>query len=104
MTPPLREAMDIEALQGALKEGVIDCIASDHAPHAYDAKEAAFDDAPFGIIGLETAFAVAHTELVLSGVLTLPELIARMSSAPAAAFHLAGGTLQPGAAADVAVR
>jgi len=43
---------------------VIDCIASDHAPHAYDAKEAAFDDAPFGIVGLETAFAVAHTELV----------------------------------------
>src|SRR5207302_6377489 len=103
MNPPLREAADIAALRQGLKEGVIDCIASDHAPHAYDAKEAAFDDAPFGIIGLETAFAVAHTELVLNGVLTLPELIARMSSAPAAAFHLAGGTLQPGALADVGV-
>ena len=103
MNPPLREAADIAALRQALKEGVIDCVASDHAPHAYDAKEAAFDDAPFGIIGLETAFGVVHTELVLNGVLTLPELIARMSSAPAAAFHLPGGTLEPGAPADVVV-
>src|SRR6266480_2298136 len=75
MNPPLREAADVAALRQALKEGVIDCIASDHAPHAYDAKEAAFDDAPFGIVGLETAFAVAHTELVGGGMLTLPELI-----------------------------
>src|SRR5881296_1971019 len=72
MNPPLREAGDIAALRQALKEGVIDCIASDHAPHAYDAKEAAFDDAPFGIVGLETAFAVAYTELVAGGVLGLP--------------------------------
>src|SRR5439155_1359045 len=83
--------------------GVMDCIASDHAPHAYDAKEAAFDDAPFGIVGLETAFAVAHTELVIGGALTLPELIARMSTAPAAVLRLPGGSLQPGAAADVVV-
>ena len=103
MNPPLREAADIAALRRGLKEGVIDCVASDHAPHAYDAKEAAFDDAPFGIIGLETAFGVVHTELVLNGVLTLPELITRMSSAPAAAFHLPGGTLAPGAPADVVV-
>ena len=103
MSPPLREAADIAALRQGLKEGVIDCVASDHAPHAYDAKEAAFDDAPFGIIGLETAFGVVHTELVLNGGLTLPELIARMSSAPAAAFRLPGGTLQPGAVADVVV-
>jgi dihydroorotase len=103
MNPPLREAADIAALRQGLKDGVIDCIASDHAPHAYDAKEAAFDDAPFGIIGLETAFGVAHTELVLNGVLTLPELIVRMSSAPAATFRLPGGTLQPGAPADVVV-
>src|SRR6059036_2337270 len=54
MNPPLREAADVAAMRAALKEGVIDCVASDHAPHAYDAKEAAFDDAPFGIIGLET--------------------------------------------------
>jgi dihydroorotase len=105
MNPPLREAADVAALRQALKEGVIDCIASDHAPHAYDAKEAAFDDAPFGIVGLETAFGIAYTELVAGGVLTLPELIHRMSTAPAAAFGLPGGsgTLKPGAAADVVV-
>ena len=97
MNPPLREAADVAALRAALKEGVIDCIASDHAPHAYDEKEAAFDDAPFGIVGLETAFAVAHTELVRGGVLTLPELIARMSTEPAKIFHLPGGTLAVGA-------
>ena len=103
MNPPLREAADVAALRQALKEGVIDCIASDHAPHAYDEKEAAFDDAPFGIVGLETAFAVAHSELVQGGVLTLPELVARMSTLPARVFGLTGGTLQPGAAADVCV-
>ncbi|MGH7530440.1 MAG: dihydroorotase [Gemmatimonadales bacterium] len=103
MNPPLREAGDVAALRGALKEGVIDCVASDHAPHAYDEKEAAFDDAPFGIIGLETAFAVAHTELVCGGVLTLSELVARMSTEAARVFHLPGGTLLPGAIADVTV-
>ena len=103
MNPPLREPADVAALRAALKEGVIDCIASDHAPHAYDAKEAAFDDAPFGIVGLETAFGVAHTELVQGGVLTLPELVARMSTIPAQAFRLRGGTLAPGSVADVVV-
>jgi len=105
MNPPLREAADVAALRGALKEGVIDCIASDHAPHAYDEKEAAFDDAPFGVVGLETAFAVAHTELVESGLFTLPQLIRRMSTDSARVFHLpgGGGTLAPGSVADVAV-
>ena len=103
MNPPLREAADVEALRLALRDGVIDCIASDHAPHAYDEKEAAFDDAPFGIIGLETAFGVAYTDLVRTGVLTLPTLIGRMSTGPAALFHLSGGSLTPGAAADVCV-
>ena len=105
MNPPLRESADVAALRGALKEGVLDCIASDHAPHAYDEKEAAFDDAPFGIVGLETAFAVAHTELVCGGVFTLAELIRRMSTEPARVFHLpgGGGTLAPGAVADIVV-
>jgi len=103
MNPPLREDEDVAAVRQGLKEGVIDCIASDHAPHAYDAKEAAFDDAPFGIVGLETAFGVAHTELVVKGVLTLPELLHRMSTAAAAVFRLPGGTLAPGAAADIVV-
>jgi dihydroorotase len=103
MNPPLREAADVAALRAALKEGVLDCIASDHAPHAYDEKEAAFDDAPFGIVGLETAFAVAYTELVQGGILALPALLARMSTEPARIFHLPGGTLAPGAPADVVV-
>src|SRR3989441_511355 len=102
MNPPLREGADVAALRAALAEGVIDCIASDHAPHAYDAKEAAFDDAPFGIVGLETAFGVLHTELVLGGVLSLSELLRRMSTVPAAVFRLprGGGTLPPRAPAD----
>jgi dihydroorotase len=103
MNPPLREAADVAALRAGLKDGVIDCVATDHAPHAYDEKEAAFDEAPFGIIGLETAFGVCHTELVQGGVLTLPELLLRMSVGPARAFRLAGGTLAPGAPADIAV-
>ena len=103
MNPPLREPDDVAALRAALKDQVIDCIASDHAPHAYDEKEAAFDDAPFGIIGLETAFAVAHTELVRGAALTLPELIARMSTTPARLFRLPGGTLAPGTPGDVCV-
>jgi dihydroorotase len=103
MNPPLREAEDVAALRQALRDGVIDCIASDHAPHAYDEKEAAFDDAPFGIVGLETAFGVVHTDLVRGGLLTLGELVARMSTNPASLFHLPGGTLAPGSAADVTV-
>jgi dihydroorotase len=103
MNPPLREAADVAALRTALKEGVIDCVATDHAPHAYDEKEAAFDDAPFGVLGLETAFGVCHAELVQGGVLTLPELLLRMSTVPARAFHLPGGTLGAGAPADLAV-
>jgi dihydroorotase len=103
MNPPLREAADVDALRQGLRDGVIDCIASDHAPHAYDEKEAAFDEAPFGIVGLETAFGVAYTELVRRDILALPALIARMSTAPAALFHLPGGSLAPGAAADVCV-
>src|SRR5437762_12277621 len=88
MNPPLREVADVAALRQALREGVIDCLASDHAPHAYDAKEAAFDDAPFGIVGLETAFAVAYTELVDGTILALPQLVHRMSTAPPAASRL----------------
>jgi len=101
MNPPLREAADVEALRGALKDGTIDVIATDHAPHHYDAKEREFDDAPFGILGLETALGLALTELVGTGVLSLPELIERMSTKPARVFDLPGGTLRRGTAADV---
>jgi dihydroorotase len=103
MNPPLREAADLAALRAGLKDGTIDVIATDHAPHHYDAKERDFDDAPFGIIGLETALGLMITELVNGGVLALPELIHRMSTAPARTFHLPGGSLKPGTPADVVV-
>jgi dihydroorotase len=101
MNPPLREAADREAIREALRDGTIDAIATDHAPHHYDAKEREFDQAPNGIIGLETAFALANSELVGGGVLTLAGLVERMSTMPARIFHLPGGSLAKGAPADV---
>ncbi len=103
MNPPLREPEDREAIRQGLKDGTIDVIATDHAPHHYDAKEREFDDAPNGIIGLETALGLAITELVESGLLTLPELVARMTTLPARIFNLPGGTLAVGSPADVVV-
>jgi len=103
MNPPLREAADRDAIRQALKDGTIDCIASDHAPHHCDTKEREFDDAPNGIVGLETALGLAIRELVEPGILSLPELLARMSTVPARIFGLAGGTLAVGAPADVVV-
>jgi len=103
MNPPLRTAADVEALQAAVKDGTIDVIATDHAPHHYDEKEREFADAPNGIIGLETALAVNLTWLVHSGIVGLPLLVERMSCAPARLFKLPGGTLRKGAIADVTV-
>jgi dihydroorotase len=103
MNPPLREASDVEAIRRGLKDGTIDVIASDHAPHHYDAKEREFDLAPNGIIGLETALGVAIRDLVETGVLSLPELVDRMSTRAARIFGLPGGTLAVGAPADVVV-
>ena len=103
MNPPLREAADREAVRQGLRDGTIDVIATDHAPHHYDAKEREFDDAPNGIIGLETALGLAVSELVEGGLLTLPELVLRMSTLPARLFHLPGGTLATGAPGDVVV-
>jgi dihydroorotase len=103
MNPPLREPEDREAIRQALRDGTIDVICTDHAPHHYDAKEREFDDAPNGIIGLETALGLAVSELVGSGLLSLTDLVLRMSVMPARIFNLPGGTLAPGAAADVVV-
>jgi dihydroorotase len=103
VNPPLRSAADVRAVKAGLADGTLDVIATDHAPHHYDEKEQAFDDAPFGLIGLETALGLAVTELVDGGVLDLPTLIERMSCAPARAFRLPGGTLRKGATADVTV-
>jgi dihydroorotase len=103
MNPPLREAADVEALQGALKDGTVDVIATDHAPHHYDAKEREFDEAPNGILGLETAFGLAVTQLVTPGLVALPDLLYRMSTRPAQLFKLPGGSLAVGAPADVVI-
>ncbi|HMA24344.1 MAG TPA: dihydroorotase [Gemmatimonadaceae bacterium] len=103
MNPPLRTADDVAALQQAVRDGTIDLIATDHAPHHYDEKEREFADAPNGIIGLETALAVNITWLVAPGIIDLPLLIERMSCAPSRVFKLPGGTLRRGAPADVTV-
>jgi dihydroorotase len=103
MNPPLREAADRDAIRQAVADGIIEVIASDHAPHHYDAKEREFDDAPNGIIGLETALGLAIRELVSPGLLTLPVLLERMTTAPARVFRLPGGSLAVGAPADVTV-
>ena len=103
MNPPLRTADDVAALQEAVKDGTIDVIATDHAPHHYDEKEREFADAPNGIVGLETALAVNVHWLVASGIIDLATLIERMSCAPARIFRLPGGTLRTGSPADVTV-
>ncbi|NUQ19826.1 MAG: dihydroorotase [Gemmatimonadaceae bacterium] len=103
MNPPLRTADDVAALQEAVKDGTIDVIATDHAPHHYDEKEREFADAPNGIVGLETALAVNVHWLVAPGIIDVVTLIERMSCAPARIFRLPGGTLRDGSIADVTV-
>jgi dihydroorotase len=103
MNPPLRSAADREAVKAGFKDGTLDTLATDHAPHHYDEKEQAFDDAPNGIVGLETALGLVLTHLVGKKVIDLPTLIERMSTGPARAFNLPGGTLRKGSPADVTV-
>ncbi|HMJ19757.1 MAG TPA: dihydroorotase [Gemmatimonadaceae bacterium] len=103
MNPPLRTAKDVEALREAVKDGTIDLIATDHAPHHYDEKEREFADAPNGIVGLETALAVVVTNLVEKGGLSFSDLVDRMACSPARLFNLPGGSLKRGAIADVTV-
>jgi dihydroorotase len=103
MNPPLRSAADREAVRTGLADGTLDIIATDHAPHHYDEKEAAFTDAPNGIVGLETALGVVLTRVVGEGVIDLPTMVERMSCRPAEAFGLLGGTLAEGTVADVTV-
>ena len=88
MNPPLRAETDREALREALADGTIAAVATDHAPHARQEKEAPFEQAPFGVTGLETAFAALHTHLVAPGLLPLGTLLERMSTGPARAFGL----------------
>jgi dihydroorotase len=100
MYPPLRTAADVEALRQALKDGTIDAIATDHAPHDLADKEVEFDQAPVGIIGLETSLPLT-LRLVNEGVLTLTDAIAKLTWGPSQVLGLAKGTLQVGADADV---
>jgi dihydroorotase len=101
MNPPLRSAADRAALIEALKDGTIECVATDHAPHAAHEKEVPFEAAPFGVTGLETAFAALHTHLVLPGLLSLEALLDRMSAGPARIFGLDRPRVAAGARANL---
>jgi dihydroorotase len=101
MNPPLRAEDDRQALLDALRHGSISCVATDHAPHARHEKEAPFEEAPFGVTGLETAFAALHTHLVLPGVIGLDALLERMSAGPARAFGLPEPRIEVGARANL---
>jgi dihydroorotase len=103
MNPPLRSEADRDALQEGLRDGTIDCIATDHAPHTVDDKRVEFDQAAFGVVGLETAVPLCLDRLVGAGVIDLARLVTLLSTGPAAALGLPGGTLDPGAPADVTV-
>ena len=102
MAPPLRSAMDVHACRRALVEGIIDVIATDHAPHAVHEKEVEFTEAPPGILGLETAFAVVM-DLVRAEEITPLELVRRLSTSAARILNCSGGSLSEGSPADVAV-
>ena len=101
MNPPLRTREDCDALIEGLRDGTIDAIATDHAPHAAHEKDREFDAAPFGIVGLETSLPVSLKVLVESGVLNLNQLVEKMSTKPAQILNLDAGTLKIGARADV---
>jgi dihydroorotase len=103
MNPPLRTKRDAEVLLEGLTDGTIDCIATDHAPHAVSEKEGEFDQAAFGIVGLETAVPLLLDRLVRPGLVPLATLVARLSSDPARLLGLPGGGLRPGAPADITV-
>ena len=102
MNPPLRTEADRMALIAGLRDGTVECIATDHAPHAPEEKEVPFEQAAMGVTGLETAFAALHTELVLPGTVDLGLLVERLAGG-AAPFDLARPTLEPGSEANIAL-
>ncbi|HVP57021.1 MAG TPA: dihydroorotase [bacterium] len=103
MSPPLRTAHDVGALRRGLKSGLVDAVASDHAPHALEEKDQEFDAAPFGIVGLETSLGLALTELHHKSGLPLADLVRLMSTNPARILGLPAGTLKVGAPADITI-
>lgn len=103
MNPPLRSREDRAALIAGLKDGTIDMIATDHAPHTEEEKAKGIERAPFGIVGLETAFPLMYTNFVLTGELTLAELVDKMAKKPAEIFNLPYGEIKEGKPADLVV-
>jgi len=103
MAPPLRSEADVEAILEGLRDGVIDAIATDHAPHHYNEKMREFDLAPNGIIGLETAVSLTLDRLAHRGVISLSQMVDLLSCQPARIFNLDRGTLRVGAVADVTI-
>lgn len=103
MNPPLRSVGHRDAILEGIADGTIDAIATDHAPHHFDEKNVEFDLAPFGVIGLETSFAICYDRLVRAKVIDLSRLIELLSCGPARAFRLPGGTLRAGSVADVTI-
>jgi dihydroorotase len=103
MNPPLRSPKDMDALLDGLTDGTVDLIASDHAPHAPELKQRAMEQAPFGVIGLETALGLALTQLVYSGKISLAKLVLLMSSNPASVVDKPLGRLRVGNAADITI-
>lgn len=103
MNPPLRTKEDVEALRNGLKEDVMDVISTDHAPHTFQEKNTSMKKAPFGIVGLETAASLTHTELVLGGYLTPMQMAEKMSHNPAKLIPVDKGDIQPGKIADVVI-
>ena len=101
MNPPLRAEEDRQALIAALRDGTISCVATDHAPHSREEKETPFEEAPFGVTGLETAFAALYTHLVEPGVVPLETLLERMSGGPARALGLPEPKFEVGARANL---
>lgn len=103
MNPPLRTKADVEALKQGLKDGTMEVISTDHAPHAFQEKNTTMQKAPFGIVGLETAACLTYTELVLGGYLTPMQMAERMSYNPARVIGSDKGDIQPGKAADLVI-
>lgn len=101
MNPPLRSEADRAAVVTGLRDGTIDCIATDHAPHTVDDKQVEYDQAAFGIVGLETAVPLCLDRLVHAGLMDLRQLVALLSTNPARVLGLPGGTLAPGSPADL---
>lgn len=103
MNPPLREARDRDAMLKGIVDGTVDVIATDHAPHHYDEKNVEFDRAPFGIVGLETCVPITLDKLVHTKLITLSRMVELLSVNPAKILHVTGGTLSPGAPADITI-